>query len=359
MFWFYKKRRPNPPSGLLLVSSGGLGDTILLSIVIERFTRRAQLGERVTLVLPEESLKAAFLFNKNIQIQSVDYKAFRKSWTYMNKIARQFYIANYRCVISTDFLRHPKLDEMVIKYCNAKEVLAMEPRSWRKHDRALSKNRVIYTRLFNSGPAHIDKVLRWLKFADWLTGTNLPPPRVRLPDGFIKTVEGYFSPTIILVPFSAVKEKQSPPDVFLKIMDHLKGDYDFVIAGAPNDIDINPEYLDLLKVPNTTVDTSTFEDLAPKLMNADLVISVDTAVMHLAVALGAPTVCLASAAYVNEIVPYSPKITPDNVRFIFQSMECQGCLGSCHLPPESGRFPCVARIKIKYILDTIDELLTK
>ena len=31
MFWLYKKKRSNPPSGLLLISSGGLGDTILLS----------------------------------------------------------------------------------------------------------------------------------------------------------------------------------------------------------------------------------------------------------------------------------------------------------------------------------------
>ena len=359
MFWFYKKHRPDPPSGLLLVSSGGLGDTILLSLVIERFTRMARTKESVTLVLPKESLKVAFLFKKNIKILSVDYRAFRKRRTYVNKIAQQFYAANYRCVISTDFLRHPKLDEMVIKYCDAKEAIAMEPRSWRKYDGALLKNRALYSRLYKSGPEHLDKVLRWSNFADWLTGTNLSPPRVCFPDGYIKAAKEYLRPTIILVPFSAVKEKQSPPDVFLRIMKHLKNDYDFVVAGAQSDIDINPEYLELLAIQNTTFDSATFEDLVPKLMKAKLVVSVDTAAMHLAVAVGTPTVCLASAAYVNEIVPYSPKITPDNVRFIFQSMECQGCLGSCHLPPENGRFPCVARIKMKYILDTIDELLTK
>ena len=359
MFWLYKKKRSNPPSGLLLISSGGLGDTILLSIIIDRFTWMAERGEQITLVLPKESNKLAFLFNKKIKILSIDYKAYRKSWFYVNKLAKQFYDANYRCVISTDFLRHPKLDEMVIKYCNAKEVIAMEARSWPKYDRALSKNRNLYSRLYDSGPNHVDKVLRWSNFANWLNKTNLAPPRVCLPDIRIKMVKPYKRPTVILVPFSAIKEKQSPPEVFNSIMRHLGNSYNFVIAAAPIDMDINREYLGLLKMPNTTIDTTTFKDLAPKLIRADLVVSVDTAVMHLATVLGVTTLCLASAAYVNEIVPYATEIMPENIQFIFKPMDCQGCLGNCHLPTENQRFPCVARIKTDRILVAVDNLLNK
>ena len=133
--------------------------------------------------------------------------------------------------------------------------------------------------------------------------------------------------------------------------------YDFVIAGAPSDLENNSEFMGLMNLPNVSFDDSVFEDLAPRLKNAQLVISVDTATMHLAVALGAPTVCLASAAYVNEITPYAPEITPDNVRFVYQSMDCEGCLGNCQLPTEAGRFPCVARIERPQILKAVDELL--
>jgi ADP-heptose:LPS heptosyltransferase len=248
---------------------------------------------------------------------------------------------------------------MIIRHCEAKEVFAMRARPWRKYDDALSKNSELYSQIYNSGPIHLDKILRWSKFADWLSGTNLPPPRVCLPEGRIKAGREYLRPTVVLVPFSAVKEKQISPDVFHKIMDHLKHNYDFIVAGAPGDFDINPEYLTLLKTRNTTFDTCTFEDLASKLMRVDLVVSVDTAAMHLSVSLGTPTVCLASAAYVNEIVPYSSEVTPDNVRFVFQAMECQGCLGSCSLPLEDDRFPCVARLKPNHILNAIDELLNK
>jgi ADP-heptose:LPS heptosyltransferase len=224
---------------------------------------------------------------------------------------------------------------------------------------ALTKNNELYKQTYNSGPVHLDKILRWSKFADWLNGTNLPPPKVCLPEGHITAAQEYLRPTVVLVPFSAIKEKQISPDVFLKIMDHLKNNYDFIVAGAPGDFDINPEYLILLETRNTTFDTSTFEDLAAKLMRVDLVVSVDTAAMHLSASLGTPTVCLASAAYVNEIVPYSSEVIPDNVRFVFLAMKCQGCLGRCSLPLEDNRFPCVARLKPNHILNAIDEFLIK
>ena len=350
-------KRPGIPEGILLISSGGLGDTVLLSLVIERFTKLAEPGEDITLVLPRESLKMTFLIDERISILPIDYKAFRKSKSYHKEITDQVFEANYRVVISTDFLRHPKLDEAIIKAADGHEVIAMEPRSWPKYDKALHKNRTLYTRRFDSGAIHVDKVLRWANFADWLTGSRQDAPVVRLPENKIKAGEAFPRPTAILVPFSAVKEKQSPPEVFLTIMDHLKDSYDFVIASAASDMEINPEYLALANMPNASFDGSIFEDLAPKLKMAALVVSVDTATMHLAAAIGTPTVCLASAAYVNEITPYADEITPDNVRFVYQSMECEGCLGSCHLPAEGGRFPCVARLEIPQILGTIDALL--
>jgi len=90
-----------------------------------------------------------------------------------------------------------------------------------------------------------------------------------------------------------------------------------------------------------------------------LVVSVDTAVMHLAAGVGVPTLCLASAAYVNEIVPYASEVMPKNIKFIFKPMDCQGCLGSCHLPTENKRFPCVAQLKLDHILIAIDDLLNR
>ena len=353
------KKRNNDPSGVLFISSGGLGDTILLSLIFDRFCQIAVPDESITLVLRHDAAKMAFLFDDEINVLPVDYGAFLKKRSYRKAIADQLYTANFRLVVSTDYLRHPKLDDEFVTTCEAPVALAMEPRTWVKYDEELTNNRSLYNRLFDSGPVHLDKVLRWTRYADWLTETELPPPQVRLPDERVNTGPAYPRPTVILVPFSAVREKQSPPEIYLKIMARLGEDYDFVLTGAPGDLDANPDFKQLLARPNVEFDGSNFEALAPKLKQALLVISVDTAVMHLAVAVSAPTICLASAAYVGEIVPYAAEITPENVRFVYQPMDCEGCLGSCHLPVENDMFPCVARLPETQILNTIDEMLTQ
>jgi hypothetical protein len=356
-FFSPAKKRSDEPSGVLFISSGGLGDTVLLSLILDRLCQIAELDESITLILRHDAAKMAFLFGDRIDILPVDYTAFRKDRSYRKVTSDQLYKANYRLVVSTDYLRHPKLDDAFVKACAAPEALAMEPRAWVKYDKELTKNRALYSRLFDSGPVHLDKVLRWLRFADWLTGTEQALPLVQLPKGRVKPGNAFTRPTVILVPFSAVKEKQSPPELFEQIIAYLGDEFDFIITGAPDDLDANLDFKPLLERPNVEFDSAVFEALVPKLKQAHLVVSVDTATMHLAVAVGAPVVCLASAAYVGEIVPYAPEIKPENVRFIYTPMDCEGCLGNCDLPIEKGMFPCVAGLQETQILVAIDEVL--
>ena len=162
---------------------------------------------------------------------------------------------------------------------------------------------------------------------------------------------------IVIQPFSAVKRKQVPPEHYRRIIEGLSSEIKVILTGAPGDLIKNPEFKSLLNLPSVEFDSSTFEDLVPLLRAAKLVISVDTALMHLAVAVGAPTICLASAAYVGEIVPYDEAIAPKNVRFIYHSMDCEGCLGNCIHPAKNGMYPCVALHNEKQILAVVREFI--
>jgi ADP-heptose:LPS heptosyltransferase len=131
------------------------------------------------------------------------------------------------------------------------------------------------------------------------------------------------------------------------------------ITGAPGDMERNPSFAQLLDPPRVTFDASTFEALVPVLRAARLVVSVDTALLHLAVAVGAPTLGLASAAFVGEIVPYAPEIAPDNAEILYHSMPCEGCLGTCILPAEHGMYPCVARLDWSQVTGRVRAWLDK
>ena len=351
-------RRAGKPSGVLLISAGGLGDTVLFSVVLPRFLALAKPGESVTVLLRTDAARMAFLFPPQVQVRKVDFARLRQ-WNYRRQVLDELFHAHYRLVVHTDYLRHPDLDEALVEAAAAPESAAMEPRPSERHGARLAAHRALYTRLFESGPPRTDKVLRWAAFAQFLTGAAMPPPLVALPPARLPEVVAQPAPTVVVQPFSAVKLKQSPPELWDLIIGALPPSWRVLLAGHPSDLDKNPEFKRLLELPNVEFEGAPFAQLAGIIRGAMAVISVDTACMHLAVVMGAPTLCLASSAYVGEIVPYDATITPANLHVLYTPMECQGCLGACRYPPEDGMYPCVAALDPDAVLGAVRDLAAR
>lgn len=334
--------RDGAPKGVLIVAAGGLGDTVLFAHVLPRFLALARPDEPVTVVLRRDAAKMAFLLPKNVGVRAVDFRALRKNILYRRRALSDIRALNVRLALSVDYLRHPLLDEALLAAAEAPETAAMLARPWPKYQAALDRNRGLYARLFDTGPALVDKIVRWTRFANGLTGRDDPPPRAIFDPAPLPARE----PTtlVIVQPFSAVARKQVPPALWRAVIAALPPEAEILVTGAPGDFAAHPEYRALENPPRVRLDTSTFAELVPTLRAARLVVSVDTALMHLAIALGAPTLGLASAAYVGEIVPYDAAVIPPNARFLYADMPCRGCLGDCRLPPEAGMYPCVARL---------------
>ena len=350
-------RRSGAPHGVLLVSAGGLGDTVLLARVLPRFMGLAADGEPVTVLLRADAAGMAFVLPSEARVETIDFFRLRKDIRYRLEVMDGLFEANYRLVASTDYLRHPDLDEALIRACGAARAVAMVPRPWSKYAARLRRNAAFYDRLFDSGPAVRDKVLRWWDFADWLTGESVPPAPLRLATGRLAPPARLAAPTVLIQPFSAVRAKQSPVELYRRIIEALPEGHQVRITGAAADLERNSEFKGLLVPPGVVFDAATFEELVPTLRAARLVITVDTALMHLAAAVGAPTLGLASAAFVGEIVPYAPEIALANLHVLYRTMPCEGCLGSCVHPLEDGMYRCVAELDAAAVVARISDLL--
>lgn len=345
-------------SGVVLFSSGGLGDTVLLATVFDRFAGLARPGETLTLVLRQDAGGMAFLFDGLAEVVTVDFHRLARNIGYRVRTLAGLRARRARLVVSLDHRRHPDLDEALIVACAGKRTVGMVARRWAKYDTRLDRARTRYTALHDSGPDRLDKVLRWVCFADWLSGTERPLPAVALPVARLPPPAVLDGPTVYVQPFSAVAQKQVPVDFLARLLAGVPADWRIRLTGTAADGLRHPAYRALLDAPRVTFDDSSFRDLLPRLLAARAVISVDTALMHLAAAAGVPTLCLASAAYVGEIVPYAAAVCPPNVRFVYHAMPCQGCLGDCRLPAEAGVYPCVARLDAGAAAAALRDLLS-
>lgn len=344
--------RPKRSSGVLLVSARGPAEMVFLAAALPRFLRLAKEGEKVTLLLRADAYGMNFLFPRGLTLKRVDFRRMAASLSYRWQRFRELHGAHYRLVVSLDVLRDPILDEALIAAARARHTAAMEaPRH--------KASRLVFDRVLDCGPVHQDKILRWSRFADFLTGFRHPPSLALMPAQSLPERMRFEMPTVVVFPFSAVRERQLPAEQWRLILGALPHGWHIRVAGHQQDFDRNPEFALLLKLPHLTVDTSGFDHLASVLRGARLVLGADTAGVHLSIVLGVPTLCLASAAYVDAGVPYAEAIQPANAHFLYQPMDCQGCLGRCRLPLQDGMFPCVAALDAQRITTTIDDLIAR
>jgi ADP-heptose:LPS heptosyltransferase len=356
--WGRLKATKTKPSGLLLVRSGGIGDLILFSHVFPRFRALAEPGEPITLMLRRDAAKAAFLLGPGVEILTVDYGKFLSNPGYRWSVSTDLRRRNFRKVVTTDERRHPLIDEALIAATGAPERVGLDAMAWPKYDRRLARNRRFFTKLHSLPAKPLHVVEKWAELADLLTGKTEEIAPLRLPDSLLTAPERLERPVVVIQPFAAVPEKQITAGDVGRILDALPEGTDAVITGAPRDLERAPEIAALLSRPHVRFDGRTFVEIVPLLRAATLVVSVDTALMHLAAAVGAPTLGLASAAWVGEIVPYPAHLTPPNLEILYHDMPCAGCRAACLYPPEQGMYPCVARLDRQLMLAKVRAAVT-
>ena len=123
------RSRKGPGRGILLVSSGGLGDTMLFSLAVRRFVELATEGEPVDVLVRSDTAAAAFLFPRRVNVISVDYRRFLRQPLYRLRICLKLQDAGYRVAVSTDHLRLPTVDDALVRACAADAAFALEPRT--------------------------------------------------------------------------------------------------------------------------------------------------------------------------------------------------------------------------------------
>lgn len=155
-----------------------------------------------------------------------------------------------------------------------------------------------------------------------------------------------------VLPGARWESKTWPPERFADLIDRLHADRaaPCVLLGAPSESPAATAICGKSTAPVVDlVGKTSLRELAALLESAERVICLDSGPMHIAAALGKPTVALFGPTDEKRTGPYSPA-----ARVLTESIECRPCLKRvCPL----GHHGCMRRIDASRVADAVRELV--
>lgn len=135
------------------------------------------------------------------------------------------------------------------------------------------------------------------------------------------------------------------------------------VLGAESDAPLARAILDVVPSAINLAGRTTVAELAAAVGRSRLVVTNDTAAVHLAAATGVRVICIAGGWHWERFVPYPASLGEVSRRVhvasMVDEMPCFRCRGYCSLPHRVGEpRPCVERVSVERVLATVSHVLS-
>lgn len=354
---------PKPVSrgdGVLIIAAHGMGDLLLLLAAYRTIARHYKAaGKHVTLVCTEAALDLARRFCTADEVVAIDRTRMRRDLAYRLGVLRRVAGRGYAAAIQTSYNRDLLVEDSIVRASRAPERLGsagtamfIDPWSRRIGDRW-------YTRLL---PARDEPMHELARNAELLHGLGIepdgpmlayldPPPRL----GVVPRV-----PYVLFAVGSSHSMKSWPLRGFEAVARALADQGNVAIAfsaGAEDGI----SRADFARWDETRfidrLGTTSLDELLSLIAHAALVVSTDSAPVHLAAALDRPALAVTGGGMVARYHPYpelgSGRETPGHVGLAAR-WPCFDCGWRCIYPvPAGAAAPCVAQVTEHQVLDAV------
>ncbi len=105
---------------------------------------------------------------------------------------------------------------------------------------------------------------------------------------------------------------------------------------------------------------TTLPEFVEVIRRAKILVSNDTAAVHISAAVGTPSVCILGGGHYGRFLPYSLETenstTPVSV---IHKMDCYNCNWICTQPSKKGKAaPCIANIRVEQVLNVVKQILS-
>ncbi|HXT72583.1 MAG TPA: glycosyltransferase family 9 protein [Candidatus Angelobacter sp.] len=330
----------NRRANVLVVRTDGLGDLILATPLFKH-VKKAFGHPRICLLTRQEWTD---LFQNYPYIDEVipwSIQKYATSVRYRLKFIEALRRRSFDLAIHPVYSREPLSDEVVC-CTHASQKVGFDGDLNNISKKQKSKNDRYYTRLIKSTSLVCSEIERNRDFAEQVIGEIIRladfQPELWLGDADRiaaleildqRAVSVNGGVVIALFPGASSAYKTWPAANYAELANRLHERFNakVIVCGAHGDADIASDVMDKVRGPvvNLTGRTSLTQ-LAAVLKSSDLYIGNDTGPLHMAVAVGIPTLGIMGGGHFGRFYPYGDL---NKHRVAFKKMDCYGCNWNC------------------------------
>ena len=364
-----KKRR------ILIIRLDGIGDFILFLDTFKEYRKLYSpeeweitlLGNRIWHVLAENLPYADHYW-------FIDIKRFTRDPVYRYRLLCKVKKASFDLIIRPNYSRGYWLGDAIVRASGAPKRIGSEGDLINITHAQKQRSNRWYTDLIPAVTKHIMELERNAEFIRGLGLTDFQAdlPKLIIPDeaqkrgdatleklGLHKSSSSDFTDFYILFPGAGAKHRQWPGECFAdlaqRIYDH--NGWPGVVCGGAGEETIAQKLLAL--AANTPLlnlsGRVNLIELSGIIRRSKILIGNETSAVHIASAVGVPSICILGGGHFGRFAPYS---IPNNIRTIYKKMDCFGCNWKCiHKIEKDKPVPCIEQIEVHQVMENIKSLL--
>jgi ADP-heptose:LPS heptosyltransferase len=224
---------------------------------------------------------------------------------------------------------------------------------------------MVYSELYLSQSDNLHEIVLLRNFYLFITGSLLDtegPKLMGIAPSVEKNTTSFSAKTYaVIAPGSSNPKKNWALTSFKQIADYLyEQEFKIVFIGSSEErqtaIDIGRD------IPSGMVEIAcgitNLKESTDIIRNSRIFIGNDSAMMHVAVALGIDTVCIGGGGHWGRFIPYPAEATTAGPKVITKKMNCFNCNWICSIDhPDNEAYPCISRVSVDSVKTAVSDIL--
>jgi ADP-heptose:LPS heptosyltransferase len=351
----------NHKNGIVLIRLDAIGDFIIWLDTAKEY-RRIYPNQKITLLANKAWADLAKSLPYWDEVLIVDVSRLTRKLFYRYTVLRKLRHANFETAIQPTFSRVFMHGDSMVRATHAKHRIGSvgDTSNINISDKAISDK--WYTQLIPANSKPLMELIRNAEFVSNLTGKIFTGSLPKLPIISLLPERLRFDrPYIILFPGASRQGRKWPQECFYEVGKELNQRFGWqvLLCGADCDYPICQKIYEIL--PSVFVNLAgktSLQELAELIREARILISNETSAVHIATAVGTPTVCILGGGHFGRFLPYPEHLKGAKPLVAYKHMSCFNCNWKCVQPHDStGAVPCITGLSVEQVLGFIPKAL--